>query len=82
MLLAVSQLILALDYTIIFVALPSLGAELGFSALHLQWVVSAYSLVYGGSSLSGKIIRSARQTPNVYDCHGIIRPGFSAWRLG
>ncbi|AYB46101.1 MFS transporter [Paenibacillus lautus] len=52
-LLAVSQLILALDYTIIFVALPSLGAELGFSALHLQWVVSAYSLVYGGFLLIG-----------------------------
>lgn len=52
-LLAVSQLILALDYTIIFVALPSLGTELGFSALHLQWVVSAYSLVYGGFLLIG-----------------------------
>ncbi|MGE7825805.1 MFS transporter [Paenibacillus sp. NPDC093718] len=52
-LLAVSQLILALDYTIIFVALPSLGAELGFSTLHLQWVVSAYSLVYGGFLLIG-----------------------------
>lgn len=52
-LLAISQLILALDYTIIFVALPSLGAELGFSALHLQWVVSAYSLVYGGFLLIG-----------------------------
>lgn len=52
-LLAVSQLILALDYTIIFVALPSLGADLGFSALHLQWVVSAYSLVYGGFLLIG-----------------------------
>lgn len=36
-LLAISQLILALDYTIIFVALPSLAADLGFSANHLQW---------------------------------------------
>lgn len=52
-LLAVSQLILALDYTIIFVALPSLGADLGFSANHLQWVISAYSLVYGGLLLIG-----------------------------
>ncbi|AIQ62228.1 arabinose ABC transporter permease [Paenibacillus stellifer] len=53
MLLAVSQLILALDYTIIFVALPSLGDALGFSANNLQWVVSAYSLVFGGFLLIG-----------------------------
>lgn len=51
--LAISQLVLALDYTIIFVAMPSLGSELGFSANHLQWVVSAYSLAYGGFLLLG-----------------------------
>ncbi|CAH0120891.1 putative MFS-type transporter EfpA [Paenibacillus sp. CECT 9249] len=53
MLLAVSQFILALDYTIVFVALPSIGADLGFSTNHLQWVVSAYSLFYGGFLLIG-----------------------------
>ncbi|PYI52593.1 MFS transporter [Paenibacillus flagellatus] len=53
LLLAVSQLVLALDYTIIFVALPSLAADLGFSASHLQWVVSAYALAYGGFLLIG-----------------------------
>ncbi|OPD54711.1 MFS transporter [Bacillus anthracis] len=52
-LLAVSQLILALDYTIIFVGLPSIATELGFSANSLQWVVSAFSLVYGGLLLIG-----------------------------
>ncbi|CAI6086610.1 MFS transporter [Cohnella sp. JJ-181] len=51
--LAVSQLVMALDYTIIFVAMPSLGNELGFSANHLQWVVSAYSLAFGGFLLIG-----------------------------
>ncbi|EMT51106.1 arabinose efflux permease family protein [Brevibacillus borstelensis AK1] len=51
--LAISQLILALDYTIIFVAMPSLGNELGFSTNHLQWVVSAYSLAFGGFLLIG-----------------------------
>lgn len=51
--LAVSQLVMALDYTIIFVAMPSLGSELGFSANHLQWVVSAYSLAFGGFLLIG-----------------------------
>lgn len=51
--LAISQLVLALDYTIIFVAMPSLGNDLGFSANHLQWVVSAYSLAFGGFLLIG-----------------------------
>ncbi|WP_042196102.1 MFS transporter [Paenibacillus camerounensis] len=51
--LAISQLIIALDYTIIFVAMPSIGEELGFSASHLQWVVSAYSLTFGGFLLLG-----------------------------
>ncbi|RIX48751.1 MFS transporter [Paenibacillus nanensis] len=51
--LAISQLVMALDYTIIFVAMPSLGSDLGFSANHLQWVVSAYSLAYGGFLLIG-----------------------------
>ncbi|MDR6879472.1 MFS transporter [Bacillus sp. 3255] len=51
--LAISQLVMALDYTIIFVAMPSLGNALGFSANHLQWVVSAYSLAFGGLLLLG-----------------------------
>ncbi len=46
------QLIMALDYTIIFVAMPSLGEALGFSANHLQWVVSAYSLTFGNRACS------------------------------
>lgn len=51
--LAISQLVMALDYTIIFVAMPSLGNELGFTTNHLQWVVSAYSLAFGGLLLIG-----------------------------
>ncbi|MEK4670016.1 MFS transporter [Niallia sp. FSL R7-0271] len=51
--LAISQLVMALDYTIIFVAMPSLGNELGFTTNHLQWVVSAYSLTFGGLLLIG-----------------------------
>ncbi|WP_232229227.1 MFS transporter [Paenibacillus zanthoxyli] len=51
--LALSQLILALDYTIIFVALPSLAADLGFGANQLQWVISAFSLAFGGFLLIG-----------------------------
>src|SRR5918998_428005 len=42
-----------LDGTIVLVALPSIGAELGFSEHGLQWVVSAYALTFGGLLLLG-----------------------------
>ncbi|MGG2399181.1 MFS transporter [Pseudomonas sp. SH1-B] len=52
-LLACAQLIIALDATILFVALPTIGAELAFSAQQLQWVISAYSVAFGGFLLLG-----------------------------
>jgi EmrB/QacA subfamily drug resistance transporter len=42
-----------LDGTIVLVALPSIGAELGFSEQSLQWVLSAYALTFGGLLLLG-----------------------------
>lgn len=53
LLLATAQLIIALDATIVFVALPEIGQRLGFSAQQLQWVVSAYSVTFGGFLLLG-----------------------------
>jgi len=53
LLLATAQLIIALDATIVFVALPQIGDHLGFSAQQLQWVVSAYSVAFGGFLLLG-----------------------------
>ncbi|MEU0685704.1 MFS transporter [Streptomyces uncialis] len=50
---AFAQLIAALDYNIVYVALPDIGRELGFSAQTLQWVVSAYALAFGGFLLLG-----------------------------
>ncbi|WP_328807580.1 MFS transporter [Nonomuraea antri] len=52
-LLALSQLITALDFFIVFVALPDIGRDLGFSAQTLQWVASAYAVSYGGFLLLG-----------------------------
>lgn len=51
--LAASQLIIAVDYNIVYVALPSIGRELQFSESALQWVVSAYALTFGGFLLLG-----------------------------
>jgi EmrB/QacA subfamily drug resistance transporter len=42
-----------LDGTIVLVALPSIGADLGFSEQGLQWVLSAYALSFGGVLLLG-----------------------------
>ncbi|WP_346779716.1 MFS transporter [Streptomyces sp. S3(2020)] len=51
--LALAQLVIALDYNIVYVALPEIGAGLGFSAHGLQWVVSAYVVTTGGFLLLG-----------------------------
>lgn len=42
-----------LDVSMVGVALPSIGADLGLSAGTLQWVVSGYVLGYGGLLLLG-----------------------------
>jgi len=41
------------DGTITLVALPSIGASLGFARQDLQWVLSAYALTFGGLLLLG-----------------------------
>ncbi|MFJ3759274.1 MFS transporter [Streptomyces sp. NPDC090080] len=51
--LALAQLVIALDYNIVYVALPGIGAGLGFSPHDLQWVVSAYVVTTGGFLLLG-----------------------------
>ncbi|WP_327408384.1 MFS transporter [Streptomyces sp. NBC_01281] len=51
--LALAQLVIALDYNIVYVALPEIGAGLGFSPHDLQWVVSAYVVTTGGFLLLG-----------------------------
>ena len=52
-LLAVAQFMVVLDITIVNVALPSIGAALGFAAADLQWVVTAYVLCSGGLLIAG-----------------------------
>ncbi|MHA4818211.1 MFS transporter [Streptomyces aculeolatus] len=52
-LLALTQLIVALDYNIVYVALPDIGEQLGFSPSSVQWVVSAYAVGLGGLLLFG-----------------------------
>ena len=48
-----AQFMVVLDATIVNVALPSIQRGLGFSTTDLQWVVNAYTLVFGGFLLLG-----------------------------
>ena len=43
-----AQFVMVLDATIVAVALPGIQQDLGFSRAGLQWVISAYTLVFGG----------------------------------
>jgi EmrB/QacA subfamily drug resistance transporter len=52
-LLAIAQFMVVLDITVANVALPSIGADLGFAEGDLQWVVTAYALFAGGLLLLG-----------------------------
>ena len=42
-----------LDVAIVNVALPSIKTDLDFSQVNLQWVVSAYAIMFGGALLLG-----------------------------
>ncbi|MGH3085172.1 MAG: MFS transporter, partial [Gaiellaceae bacterium] len=52
-LLATVQFMVILDIAIVNVALPSIQVDLGFSQESLQWVISAYALLFGGFLLLG-----------------------------
>ena len=47
------QFMVVLDATIVNVALPSIQHGLGFAPADLQWVINAYTLVFGGFLLLG-----------------------------
>jgi EmrB/QacA subfamily drug resistance transporter len=52
-LLSAVQFMVVLDIAVVNVALPSIQLDLGFSQGNLQWVISAYALVFGGFLLLG-----------------------------
>src|SRR6266566_5580105 len=49
----VAQFMVVLDATVVNVALPSIQRALHFSIADLQWVVNAYTLIFGGFLLLG-----------------------------
>jgi EmrB/QacA subfamily drug resistance transporter len=52
-LIALAQMMVVLDVSVVNVALPSIQHALDFSPAHLEWVVNAYALAFGGLLLLG-----------------------------
>jgi EmrB/QacA subfamily drug resistance transporter len=52
-LVVVAQFMVILDVAIVNVALPEIETDLGFSQQSLQWVITAYAIVFGGALLLG-----------------------------
>src|SRR5919108_3440826 len=50
---AMAQLMVVLDATIVNVALPHIQRALGFSGSGLEWVITAYAVTFGGLMLLG-----------------------------
>src|SRR5918912_1521192 len=48
-----AQFMVVLDVAIVNVALPSIKTDLHFSQESLQWVITAYSILFGGVLLLG-----------------------------
>src|SRR5213596_5006 len=52
-LICLAQFMVILDATVVNVALPSIQQDLGLSEANLQWIINAYTLVFGGFLLLG-----------------------------
>ncbi|WNJ80293.1 MFS transporter [Cedecea neteri] len=49
----IAQALIALDYAIVYVALPTLAQDLNLSLSEMQWVVSLYGLTFAALLLAG-----------------------------
>jgi MFS family permease len=52
-LISAAQTMIVLDGTVVNIALPHIQTSLGFSQQNLQWVVTGYTLTFGGLLLLG-----------------------------
>ena len=70
------QFMVVLDIAIVNVALPSIQTDLGFSQESLQWVISAYALVFGGFLLLGG------RLADILGRRGVFMGGLVVFSLG
>jgi MFS family permease len=68
-LLCTVQFVVVLDVTIVAIALPAVRRSLGFGTESLQWVVSAYTLTFGG------LLVAAGRAADLYGRRRLFRAG-------
>ena len=79
---ALAQLMVVLDATVVNIALPAAQADLGFGDADRQWVVTAYSLAFGSLLLVGGRIddRVGARTGFVVGLAGFaVASAFGGW---
>jgi EmrB/QacA subfamily drug resistance transporter len=64
--LAIAQLMVVLDGTVVNIALPSAQRDLGFDNTERQWIVTAYSLAFGSLLLIGGRLADLIGRKNVF----------------
>ena len=80
-LVCLAQFMVILDATIINVALPSIQEDLGFTPADLQWVVNAYTLLFGGFLLlGGRAGRPVRAQADLHRRRRRVLDGLAALR--
>ncbi|MBV8932314.1 MAG: MFS transporter, partial [Kutzneria sp.] len=65
-LLSLAQFLIALDYSIIYVALPSIAGDLRLQPALAQWVVSAYAVLFAGFLLLGGRLSDRVGAPRLF----------------
>src|SRR3954451_18143276 len=74
-LLCVAQFVVVLDVTIVAIALPAIGDALDMAPADLQWVLSAYTLTFGGGLLL------AGRAADLYGRRRVFRIGLVSFAL-
>jgi MFS family permease len=74
-LLCSAQFLVVLDVTIVAIALPAMRRSLGFSTESLQWVLTAYTLAFGG------LLIPAGRSADLFGRRRVFRLGLAAFAL-
>src|SRR5262249_43989059 len=78
--LGIAQLMLILDVTVVAVALPNIGGDLGLGREALTWVVSGYTLVFGGVVLvGGRVLRLGGRIVDLVGARYVVLAGLAVF---
>src|SRR2546426_631199 len=79
-----AQFMVVLDVAIVNVALPSIKNDLHFTQESLQWVITAYSILFGGVLLLGGVLTSSLSWSWIFFVNvpvGVVILAVSPWLL-